>query len=254
MIHSAQMTAIRTANGYTRPASTKARASTTKASIRQPATLRRQGSLITGRSACARMWPGAIRTAVIACRHGAATQARVLKWRTGVYRSRAAACGPIIAICLREWLTVGDDGGTLCMARTRPEALIHCVVQSVLTGTIRPNAVQKLRAFGLDGFFDFEIGGYGSEIYPKGAQLMMSRSRAAEKYGVPFGEASTVYIGDSTRDVEAARVGGARSVAIATGRSTEGDLRAAGADLVLPDLTEISAVIRAIQLLTMPSA
>jgi len=49
-------------------------------------------------------------------------------------------------------------------------------------------------------------------------------------------------------------VGGARSVAIATGRSTEGDLRAAGADLVLPDLTEISAVIRAIQLLTMPSA
>ncbi len=128
------------------------------------------------------------------------------------------------------------------------------VVQSVLTGTIRPNAVQKLRAFGLDGFFDFEIGGYGSEVYPKGAQLMMSRSRASEKYGMPFGEASTVYIGDSTRDVEAAHMGGARSVAIATGRCTEGDLRAAGADLVLPDLTEISAVIRAIQLLTMPSA
>lgn len=128
------------------------------------------------------------------------------------------------------------------------------VVQSVLTGTIRPNAVQKLRAFGLDGFFDFEIGGYGSEVYPKGAQLMMSRSRASEKYGMPFGEASTVYIGDSTRDVEAAHMGGARSVAIATGRCTEGDLRAAGADLVLPDLTEISAVTRAVQLLTMPSA
>ncbi len=75
------------------------------------------------------------------------------------------------------------------------------VVQSVLTGTIRPNAVEKLRAFGLDGFFDFEIGGYGSEIYPKGAQLMMSRSRAAEKYGAAFGAESTVYIGDSTRDV-----------------------------------------------------
>ena len=76
------------------------------------------------------------------------------------------------------------------------------MVQSVLTGTIRPNAVEKLRAFGLDGFFDFEIGGYGSEIYPKGAQLMMSRSRAAEKYGVAFGAESTVYIGDSTRDVD----------------------------------------------------
>ena len=128
------------------------------------------------------------------------------------------------------------------------------VVQSVLTGTIRPNAVAKLRAFGLDGFFDFEIGGYGSEVYPKGAQLMKSRSRAAEKYGVAFDARSTVYIGDSTRDVEAAHVGGARSVAIATGRSTEGDLRAAGADLVLPDLTDISALAWAIQLLAAPSA
>ena len=128
------------------------------------------------------------------------------------------------------------------------------VVQSVLTGTIRPNAVEKLRAFGLEDFFDFEIGGYGSEVYPKGAQLMRSRSRATEKYGVTFGEASTVYIGDSTRDVEAARVGGARSVAIATGRSTEADLHAAGAGIVLPDLTDVSALIRAIQLLTMSSA
>jgi phosphoglycolate phosphatase len=128
------------------------------------------------------------------------------------------------------------------------------VVQSVLTGTIRPNAAEKLRAFGLERFFDFEIGGYGSEIYPKGAQLMMSRSRASEKYGVTFSEASTVYIGDSTRDVEAARVGGAWSVAIATGRSTEADLHAAGAGIVLPDLTDVTAVLSAIQLLTLPSA
>ena len=61
---------------------------------------------------------------------------------------------------------------------------LHGVVQSVLTGTIRPNAVLKLRAFGLDRFFDTEVGGYGSQVYPKGAQLLMTRSRAAEKYGV----------------------------------------------------------------------
>jgi len=36
-------------------------------------------------------------------------------------------------------------------------------------------------------------------------------------------------------------------VAVATGRSTEADLRAAGADVVLPDLTDTAAVIRAIQ-------
>ena len=128
------------------------------------------------------------------------------------------------------------------------------VVQSVLTGTIRPNAVAKLAAFGLAGYFDFEVGGYGSESYPKGAQVMMARGRAAEKYGKPFTERNTVYVGDSVRDVAAAKRGGASSVAVATGRSTESDLRAAGADLVLPDLADVPAVLRGIGLLTMPSA
>lgn len=128
------------------------------------------------------------------------------------------------------------------------------VVQSVLTGTIQPNAVAKLAAFGLESYFDFEVGGYGSESYPKGALVMMSRARAAEKYGKPFTERNTVYVGDSVRDVAAAKRGGASSVAVATGRSTENDLRAAGADLVLPDLADVPAVLRGIGLLTMPSA
>ncbi len=127
-------------------------------------------------------------------------------------------------------------------------------MQSVLTGTIRPNAVAKLAAFGLAGYFDFEVGGYGSESYPKGAQVMMARGRAAEKYGKAFTERNTVYVGDSVRDVAAAKRGGASSVAVATGRSTESDLRAAGADLVLPDLADVPAVLRGIGLLTMPSA
>lgn len=128
------------------------------------------------------------------------------------------------------------------------------VVQSVLTGTIRPNAVAKLAAFGLESYFDFEVGGYGSESYPKGALVLMARGRAAEKYAVAFTERNTVYVGDSVRDVAAAKRGGACSVAVATGRSTESDLRAAGADLVLPDLADVPAVLRGIGLLTMPSA
>ncbi len=124
------------------------------------------------------------------------------------------------------------------------------VVQSVLTGTIRPNAIAKLRAFGLDTFFDFEIGGYGSEIYPKGAQLLSTRGRAAEKYGADIGADSTVYIADSTRDVEVARIGGARCVAVASGRSSAGELRDAGADAVLDDLADTRSVVGAIDRLT----
>jgi phosphoglycolate phosphatase len=124
------------------------------------------------------------------------------------------------------------------------------VISSVLTGTIRPNAVAKLRAFGMDEFFDFEIGGYGSEIYPLGAQLLRSRGRAAEKYGADIGAGSTVYLADSGRDVEAARIGGARCVAVASGRSTAGELREAGADLVLDDLADTGSVVSAVDRLT----
>jgi phosphoglycolate phosphatase-like HAD superfamily hydrolase len=126
------------------------------------------------------------------------------------------------------------------------------VVQSVLTGTIRPNAVAKLKAFGLDQFFDVEIGGYGSEVYPMGALLLRSRGRASEKYRTDIGVDATVYIADSGRDVEAARIGGARSVAVASGRSTAGELRDAGADVVLDDLTDTEAVVRAVDHLTSP--
>ena len=117
------------------------------------------------------------------------------------------------------------------------------VVQSVLTGSSRPNATLKVRAFGLDRYLDLAVGGFaGSDPYPKGALLRVARQRAEEKYGVHFAEAATVYIADSPRDVEAARIGGARSVAVASGRASTAELRDAGADAVLPDLTDPALV------------
>jgi phosphoglycolate phosphatase-like HAD superfamily hydrolase len=117
------------------------------------------------------------------------------------------------------------------------------VVQSVLTGSSRPNGTLKLRAFGLDRYLDLAVGGFaGSDPYPKGALLRVARQRAEEKYGVVFAEAATVYIADSPRDVEAARIGGARSLAVASGRASTAELRDAGADAVLPDLTDPALV------------
>jgi phosphoglycolate phosphatase len=117
-------------------------------------------------------------------------------------------------------------------------------VQSVLTGSSRPNAALKLRAFGLDRYLDLAIGGFaGSEPYPKGALLRAIRLRAEEKYKISFTEKATIYIADSPRDIEAAKIGGATSVAVASGRASAGELREAGADLVLPDLTDTAPLI-----------
>lgn len=124
------------------------------------------------------------------------------------------------------------------------------VVQTVLTGAIRPNAIVKLSVFGLEKLVDTEIGGYGSEVYSKGGMLLTARRRAAEKYRATFTEDSTVYIADSPRDVEAAHVAGARSVAVATGRSSVGELRDSGADAVLADLVDTAAVVSAVDRLT----
>ena len=132
-------------------------------------------------------------------------------------------------------------------------AKLDGVVQTVLTGSSKPGAMLKLRAFGLDGFVDFDIGGYGSEAYPKGTLLRVARQRAAEKHGVTFDENATVYVADSPRDVDAAKIGGAKSLAVASGRASVAELRDAGADAVLPDLTDTAGLTALIVRLTEPS-
>jgi phosphoglycolate phosphatase len=126
------------------------------------------------------------------------------------------------------------------------------LVQTVVTGSIRPNAIEVLRAFGLARYLDTEIGGFGSEVYSKGGMLLSARGRAAEKYRADFTEHTTVYIADSSRDVEAAGMGGARSIGVASGRSSAGELRDAGADVVLDDLADTAAVVAAVDRLTVP--
>ena len=126
-------------------------------------------------------------------------------------------------------------------------AQLDGVVQSVLTGSSRPNAALKLRAFRLDRYADMSVGGFaGSDPYPKGALLELARQRAEEKYRARFPGKATVYVADSPRDVDAAKIAGARSVAVASGRASSGELRDSGADVVLPDLTDSAALISAI--------
>jgi phosphoglycolate phosphatase-like HAD superfamily hydrolase len=61
-----------------------------------------------------------------------------------------------------------------------------------------------------------------------------------------FDEKNTTVIGDTPRDVEAARQGGARIVAVATGVDSERELRAAGAPVVLRDLSDIDHAVSVI--------
>jgi phosphoglycolate phosphatase-like HAD superfamily hydrolase len=120
------------------------------------------------------------------------------------------------------------------------------VVQSVLSGNTRANALTKLSAFGLDGYLDFEVGGYGSDDDVRSRLVGFAQRRASAKYGVSFGPEMTVLVGDTPRDVQAGLDGGAHVVGVASGSDSMEVLLKEGADAVLPDLRDTAAVVRAV--------
>ena len=73
--------------------------------------------------------------------------------------------------------------------------------------------------------------------------MPIARQRA-EIYDVPAEALERVIvIGDTPFDIECARVAGAISIAVATGGHSVEELRAAGADFVLADLSDTQRVL-----------
>jgi len=119
--------------------------------------------------------------------------------------------------------------------------------QSLLTGNVRAFAEAKMRAFGLDGYLDLDIGGYGWAHAVRARLVEPAREAARRRYGGGFGGRRTVLVGDTPRDVEAALATGAGVVGVATGRYPMADLAVAGAHVVIADLASTPDVVAAIQ-------
>jgi phosphoglycolate phosphatase len=127
-------------------------------------------------------------------------------------------------------------GASLRRAGHPAEPDIH---QSVLTGNIKPNAIVKLHAFGLDKWMDWEIGGFGWDSPYRPRLVPAAQERARLRFGFDADQDVTVLVGDTTLDVKAGIEGGARVIAVATGIYPRADLAAAGADVVLDDLADV---------------
>jgi phosphoglycolate phosphatase len=138
----------------------------------------------------------------------------------------------------------GPEGPEGPGGRAGPGGLL--VVQSLLTGNIRPLAEVKLGPLGLLDHLDLDAGAYG-DVHEIRAELVhAARQNAGRSYGRDFAGRATVLVGDTPLDVEAALATGARAVGVATGSFTVPDLAAAGAHAVLPDLTDTRRVLEAI--------
>jgi phosphoglycolate phosphatase len=126
------------------------------------------------------------------------------------------------------------------------ELAVIGVRQSVLTGNVRPLAELKLGLAGLGARLDLDVGAYG-DVHEVRAELVpAARLAAGRAYGMDFPGCSTVLVGDTPLDVEAALASGARAVGVATGSYSAASLAAAGAHVVLADLTDPGLVLAAV--------
>ncbi|GGL21425.1 haloacid dehalogenase [Mangrovihabitans endophyticus] len=116
------------------------------------------------------------------------------------------------------------------------------VVQSVLSGNLRAVSMIKLETFDLDRYLDVEVGAYGDDESDRPRLVAIAQKRAETKYGAPFGRENTIIIGDSTHDIATGKTGGASTLGVATGSDGIDALRAAGADAVVPDLTDAAEI------------
>ena len=107
-------------------------------------------------------------------------------------------------------------------------------VLGLVTGNIEGAARIKMERSHLNRYFAF--GGYGTDSRDRAELTQAAIDRAEILHGHDLDPAEIMVVGDTPRDVEAARAVGAISVTVATGEYTQEQLRAAGADHVLPNL------------------
>jgi phosphoglycolate phosphatase-like HAD superfamily hydrolase len=126
-------------------------------------------------------------------------------------------------------------------------AMERGVIQSLLTGNIAPNGHTKVATFGIGAGLDVEVGGYGSDHEERSELVAAALHKTQMRYGLVIPPARVVLIGDTPRDVEAARRSGSYAIGVATGRFDTVRLLDEGADRVLTDLRDTDALVAAVR-------
>ena len=112
---------------------------------------------------------------------------------------------------------------------------------ALLTGNYEAGARIKLEYFDLWKYFS--CGAFGDAAPHRNVLVPKALAAVAASGGPAFVAADALVIGDTPLDVGCAAHAGARSLAGATGSHSVDDLRAAGADAVLKDLSDTDEVL-----------
>jgi len=115
------------------------------------------------------------------------------------------------------------------------------VILGLLTGNLARSARLKLDHFGLWRYF--QAGAFGDDAATRNELVPVAAGRMAALGHPTPSPSRTIVVGDTPHDVACAQAAGARSLAVATGPVGCDELRAAGADAVVADLSQTSAVL-----------
>jgi phosphoglycolate phosphatase-like HAD superfamily hydrolase len=108
------------------------------------------------------------------------------------------------------------------------------------TGNVREGARIKLERVGVHERFAF--GGFGSDSEDRVELIRQGAERGAAHLGAPLAECRVVVIGDTPKDVAAARGIGAESIGVGTGSYRAEALLACGASYAFESLAEKGAL------------
>jgi phosphoglycolate phosphatase-like HAD superfamily hydrolase len=108
------------------------------------------------------------------------------------------------------------------------------------TGNVRRGAQVKLERVGI--YEQFAFGGFGCDFEDRVELIRHGARGGAAQLGVPVEECRVVVIGDTPKDVHAAKGIGAVCIGVGTGNFSAPALLAAGADFAFPDFTASAAL------------
>ncbi|PWK05973.1 HAD hydrolase-like protein [Tumebacillus permanentifrigoris] len=108
------------------------------------------------------------------------------------------------------------------------------------TGNFERGARIKLDVHDLNSYFP--VGGFCEVAVDRSVMLQKGVDNASAHYNISFSPEQVVVIGDTDKDIQAARAIGAQVVAVATGGCTYETLEALHPDLLLRDFSEPSAL------------
>lgn len=111
----------------------------------------------------------------------------------------------------------------------------------LLTGNYAESARLKLERFGLWRYFAF--GAFGGDAAERSRLVPVAIGRAIAAGRPAILPQDTVIVGDTPLDVACGRANGTRVLAVATGSYPVGALEEAGADKVVPDLSDTASIL-----------